>query len=218
MEIVCEGCGSRYRIADDKIPRNRSVTVVCKKCSERIVVEPREEECQPPVCSCAPFPGLEREIATECFAPDASTAILYSSDFQTLVQMEKGLSDLGYEVRIVQGGEDFAVRMRHHAYDLVLLHQAGADPDGPLKSILSAASILPAETRRSCLMALVHVGGSRYDHLKAFLHGVDLTLSTFELADLGVILSEARERKSARYRVFNECHRKVEMNLSGIES
>jgi len=218
MEIVCEGCGSRYRIEDDKIPRDRSVTVACKKCSERIIVGPREEERQPQVPSCAPSPDLEREIGMECFAPDASTAILYSSDFQTLVQMEKGLSDLGYEVRTVQGGEDFAVRMRHHTYDLVLLHQAGADPDGPLKSILSAASTLPAETRRSCLMALVHVGGSRYDHLQAFLQGVDLTISPFELADLGVILSEARERKSARYRVFNECRRKVEMSFSGIES
>lgn len=60
MKIICQSCGAKYTIADEKV-RGRTVKIRCKKCSNAIVVKGPEE---------VPPPEEEEEDdATRVYAP-----------------------------------------------------------------------------------------------------------------------------------------------------
>jgi predicted Zn finger-like uncharacterized protein len=42
MRIVCDNCGAKYQISDDKV-RNKVFKIRCKKCSHTIVVRSKGE-------------------------------------------------------------------------------------------------------------------------------------------------------------------------------
>ncbi|HSO18854.1 MAG TPA: zinc-ribbon domain-containing protein [Desulfosarcina sp.] len=40
MDILCESCQSKFRIADEKLPKDRTAFLKCPKCKHRISVPP----------------------------------------------------------------------------------------------------------------------------------------------------------------------------------
>jgi predicted Zn finger-like uncharacterized protein len=40
MEIICESCQSKFRIADEKLPKDKTAFLKCPKCQNRISVPP----------------------------------------------------------------------------------------------------------------------------------------------------------------------------------
>ena len=40
MEIICESCQSKFRIADEKLPKDKAAFLKCPKCQNRISVSP----------------------------------------------------------------------------------------------------------------------------------------------------------------------------------
>ena len=38
MDVVCPGCNAVYRVPDRKIPKDRTVTAVCKKCGRKLTI------------------------------------------------------------------------------------------------------------------------------------------------------------------------------------
>jgi len=41
MEVVCDHCGARLKIPDEKVPKDRRLALACPKCKEKIVVDAR---------------------------------------------------------------------------------------------------------------------------------------------------------------------------------
>jgi predicted Zn finger-like uncharacterized protein len=44
MEIICESCQSKFRIADEKLPKDKTAFLKCPKCQNRISVPPAAKE------------------------------------------------------------------------------------------------------------------------------------------------------------------------------
>ena len=43
MEIICESCESKFRIADEKLPKDKTAFLKCPKCKNRISVKPLKD-------------------------------------------------------------------------------------------------------------------------------------------------------------------------------
>ena len=71
MKIVCESCGAKYSIADEKVA-GKVFKIRCKRCSEVIVVRGDQEQ---------PAPEAQAEAAYEA-APDAVWHVVINGDQQ----------------------------------------------------------------------------------------------------------------------------------------
>lgn len=64
MKIVCQSCGAKYAIADEKV-KGKVFKIRCKKCNEAIVVKGTEDSTGPAGASVLPDMEEENEIATK---------------------------------------------------------------------------------------------------------------------------------------------------------
>ena len=48
MEIICNQCQSKFRIQDEKIPPDKTVTLGCPKCKNKILVSAPKKEPETP--------------------------------------------------------------------------------------------------------------------------------------------------------------------------
>ena len=81
MDVVCPSCNTVYRIADRKIPTNKTVTATCKKCGRKLTVATAPSGAAPVRPVTGSFPRVPQAIPThartESIAdrqPDESTA------------------------------------------------------------------------------------------------------------------------------------------------
>lgn len=146
----------------------------------------------------------------EYFQPGTDTALVYCSEPRTRKLLQKELTCLGYKLRFINQQDDIEFRFRYHIYDLILLYQNGPEPEEDLASIQKYLRPLMMDMRRKIFVVYIYPEGDRFDSMRAFSMGVDLTISPSESGHLSEILSPALKAKKIAYKVFFECRAKVE--------
>ncbi len=217
MEIVCDGCGKKYVIPDDKIPATGAVAVTCKGCGNRITIkgggavqsggggeagtgrERKEGVLSPEV----------RDKVMEFFRPGIKTALWYCPQAKAADEIARQLKQLGFEAREVKEFNELAARLRYHSYDLILLYQDAHEVDEDLQGILDFINSMSLDERRRIFVILIHLSGNRVDEMQAFLRGVDLTLNPIDLARLREIVPYEMDKKKGFYKRFLEIKEKV---------
>jgi len=71
MDIICRHCNATYTIADHKVPRQKAAAA-CRRCGNRIVIDPRPAPDRAPTPSAAPSPAIDRAAAPAPAAHDRS--------------------------------------------------------------------------------------------------------------------------------------------------
>lgn len=212
MQVVCEGCGQRYRIDDDKIPATGTAFISCPKCKKRIAIEASSAPSSPrtsPEGDDTPLPEVP-----EYFEPGTKTALVYCPEVQVRAQVDRHLQEMGYEVRALASRDELISKLKYHLYEIVFLYQRAPDQEEALSGIMSCLNSLAMEVRRHVFVALVYLGGSPFDSFKAFSKGVDLTLSPMDLGKLSEKLTVALQAKQTAYKAYLECKKKVEEDVS----
>ena len=210
MDVICTGCSRHYKIAEEKLPSDGVAYFTCPNCKERIKI-------QVPSKTNSLSPD-EKAVTTdsqgfESFEPGTKTALVYCPESQARELLQKELSGLGYEVRLINQQDDIRSRFRYHIYDLILLCQNGSEPEDNLADIQEYISSLMMDMRRKIFVVYVHPRGNRLDSMQAFSMGADLTISPPDLKNLSEILSPALDAKEIAYRVFFEHKAKVEEEI-----
>jgi predicted Zn finger-like uncharacterized protein len=210
VQVVCQGCGQRYRVDDDKIPATGAAYISCPKCKERIAIEagpslPR---------TCPEGDDALSSDAPEYFEPGTKTALVHCPEPQARGQVERHLREMGYEVRPLSNRDDMNSRLKYNFYEVVILYQKGPDQEEALSGILSFINSIAMEVRRHIFIALVYLGGNPLDSFRAFSKGVDLTLSPMDLGRLSDKLTMALQAKKAAYKTYLECKKRVEEDVS----
>ncbi len=221
MEIVCKNCSKRYRIDESKLPENEKVYIKCAGCHQKIEIEPvtnRDDSSRaapkPPTSEPAGAAEQQESPKTaEYFEPGTKTALIYCEDVQARLEMEKNISNMGFEVRTINNREDARHYFRYNVFDVVLIYQKGPDPEKPLQEVLDYFNNLAPKIRRQITIIYIHLAGNRYDFLEAFSKGVDVTLSPMDLNNLQRMLPEFLAEKENRYKIFFECLKKVEESV-----
>ncbi|MFN3199876.1 MAG: GYF domain-containing protein [Bradymonadia bacterium] len=104
MRIVCDNCGAKYQISDEKI-RNKVFKIRCKKCSHVIVVNGKAQpaEAAAPEPAAAPAPAQEAAASAQEAAPAAAAA--GAATWYVVVNREQvgPLTEDGVQARIDSG-------------------------------------------------------------------------------------------------------------------
>jgi len=237
VEISCTGCGKKYRIDEAKLPASGKAVMKCPGCGTKIeLIVPDRDESQHTEMPRSDSAGTSSDFSTsshskssaaragsggmprtdtgdeaglEFFEPGASTALMFCPDYEAMGQIEKGLTQEGYQVRSVSSAGEVQARFRYHIYDVVVLYQSGPEPEDRLLEILQWINNVNMEIRRRVMVLHISMNGNRYDTMQAFAMGVDVALSPLDIAVLPEILSKAQDSREARYRIFNECLARV---------
>ena len=207
MDVICTGCSRHYKIAEEKLPSDSVAYFTCPSCKERIKIQAPSKKIL--------LSSDEKAVSTdsqgfESFEPGTKTALVYCPESQARELLQKELSGLGYEVRLINQQDDIRSRFRYHIYDLIILYQNGSEPEDDLANIQEYISSLLMDMRRKIFVIYVHPRGNRLDSMQAFSVGADVTISTPDLKNLSEILSPALDAKEIAYKVFFECKAKVE--------
>jgi len=210
VDVICTGCSKHYKIAEEKLPLDSVAYFTCPNCKKRIKIEVPSKKIS---LSTNKKTATTESQGFESFEPGTKTALVYCPESRERELLQKELTGLGYEVRLINQQDDIRFRFRYHIYDLIILYQNGPEPEDDLSNIQEYISSLLMDMRRKIFVIHVHPGGNRLDSMQAFSMGTDLTISPSDLENLPEILSPALEAKEIAYKVFSECKAKVEEKI-----
>lgn len=213
MEIVCHGCGQKYRIDDNKFLREESLYLKCPKCKETIKIDQKklyEENQKSSLTSSSNTPKIEDIIEDyEIFSPETKISLIYSNDDLLKQNIIEQLKALNYETRYITSYEDLVTKLKYNIYHLIFLHQKGFDLTEDIKSFLDYINSLPSDIRRQSIVIVIMPNANRHDLMTAFSIGADLAISFADVAALGKIVPDAIRSKQTNYKVFLDCKGKI---------
>ena len=207
MEIICNNCSSKFKIADEKIPVGRVTNIPCPKCKVRITVTPPKK----PAAGLAGF-----EEAGDAGAYDASdkpfdfieeeglTALLCEQSPLARGTIQNALNLMDYQITIAESARDALKRMRYHVYDLIVIDESFDTKSPDSNGVLIYLERLSMSVRRNIFVAMISNRYRTMDNMMAFNASVNLIVNIKNIEDIGKILSRSITDTELFYRVYKE--------------
>jgi hypothetical protein len=135
--------------------------------------------------------GFEPHPRFDFFAPGDKTAMvcLDVPEMQRLVIAE--LDELGYRVHTGLFLDDSVLKLRTHAYDVVVVSEHFQGSSLESHPILAEAVSVPAIQRRRQTYVLIGASLATNDELVAFSHNVDVVVSLQDVVNFKPVLRRA---------------------------
>ncbi len=215
MDISCEQCKSKFRIADDKLPENKTAFVKCPRCENRISVPPVAEQVaaeDPPEfeddffsfdeddangedASDKPFDFVEEE---------GKSMLLCESDPIIKKNILPVMNVLEYHVTEVNNSRDALKTMRYHDYDLIIVNEYFDTKDPEANGVLIYLERLNMAIRRNIFVTMITKRFRTMDHMKAFQKSVNMVVNVDNIVDFDKILRRGMADFGIFYHVYKE--------------
>ena len=214
MEIVCESCQSRFRIADEKLPKDKTAFLKCPKCQHRISVPPadtppktddamdgesdffsfEEDEGEGYDASDKPFDFVEEE---------GKTALLCETDPMIKKTITPVLDVLEYHITETGNSREALKTMRYHSYDLIVVNEYFDTKNPDTNGVLIYLERLNMSVRRNIFVAMITRRFRTMDNMTAFQKSVNMVVNVDNLSDFDKIL----RRGMADYGIFYQAYK-----------
>ena len=220
MNISCENCRSKFKIPDEKVPKEQMFSLTCPQCNTKVVVNARSNT---PSLSDTdsesldkPKPEKEKTILDEVDADiyDASdkpfdfveegvkTALLCESDAALQTKIKTGLHNMDYHITAPQLPKDALKQMRFHVFDMVVLNERFGTQNPDMNSVLKYLDRLNMSTRRNIFVTLITDRYRTMDNMSAFNKSVNLIVNLKNIDEIEKILRRGIADYEAFYRVY----------------
>jgi predicted Zn finger-like uncharacterized protein len=215
MEIICESCQSKFRIADEKLPKDKTAFLKCPKCQNRIGVPPKNSE-----ASSSDKPDIEDDFFAfdedESESYDASdktfnfveeegkTALLCESDPMIKKVIAPVLDVLEYHITEVNNGREALKTMRYHSFDLIVVNEYFDTKDPDTNGVLIYLERLNMAIRRNIYVAMISRRFRTMDHMIAFQKSVNIVVNMDNVADFDKILRRGMADFGLFYQVYKD--------------
>ncbi|BBO71702.1 hypothetical protein DSCA_56320 [Desulfosarcina alkanivorans] len=216
MEIVCESCQSKFRIADEKLPKDKTAFLKCPKCQNRISVPPPAkdpDESDPPGfeedffsfdedesdgydSSDKPFDFVEEE---------GKTALLCESDPMIKKTIKPVLDVLEYHITEVKNSREALKTMRYHSYDLIVVNEYFDAKNPDANGVLIYLERLNMSVRRNIFVAMITRRFRTMDNMVAFQKSVNMVVNVDNVADFDKILRRGMADSGLFYQAYKDC-------------
>jgi predicted Zn finger-like uncharacterized protein len=215
MEIICENCQSRLKIADEKLPKDKSAFLKCPKCKNRVNVPPIE----PPQDSGTPDfeedffsfdeEGGEGYDASEkpfdFVEEEGKTALLCESDPMIKKTMLPVLDVLEYHVTEAKNGREALKTMRYHGYDLIVVNEYFDAKNPDANGVLIYLERLNMVVRRNIFVAMITRRFRTMDQMTAFQKSVNMVVNVDNISDFDKILRRGLADFGLFYQGYKDC-------------
>jgi predicted Zn finger-like uncharacterized protein len=215
MEIICESCQSKFRIADEKLPKDKTAFLKCPKCENRISVQPKasrastfdqqdidddffsfdEDDNESDEVSDKPFDFVEEE---------GKTALLCESDPMIKKAALPVLKVLEYHITEAKNSREALKTMRYHSYDLIVVNEYFDSKNPDSNGVLIYLERLNMAIRRNIYVAMISRRFRTMDHMIAYQKSVNMVVNTDNVADFDKILRRGMADFGLFYQVFKD--------------
>ena len=216
MEIICESCQSKFRIADEKLPKDKTAFLKCPKCQNRISVPPAakepdgsdspefeedffsfdEDESDGYDVSDKPFDFVEEE---------GKTALLCESDPMIKKTITPVLDVLEYHITEVKNSREALKSIRYRNYDLIVVNEYFDTKDPDANGVLIYLERLNMAIRRNIYVAMFTRRFRTMDNMAAFQKSVNMVVNVDNITDFDKILRRGMADFGLFYQVYKDC-------------
>ena len=213
MEIICQSCQGRFKIADSKIPAGKPVSVKCPRCRSTLQIAAKEADAAGGDVSFDDLFQFEEEDNEGYDAADkpfdfieeeGKTALVCESDALIREKIRPSLDILEYHITEVPNSREALKKMRYHNYDLVVVNEYFDTQDPEANPLLIYLERMLMETRRDIFVTLLTGRFRTMDHMIAFQKSVNLILNVRNIDDFDKIIQRAYADYGLFYKVFKE--------------
>ncbi len=211
MEIRCKNCNSKLTIPDDKIPRDRPVTVGCPKCKEKQIIgctgsEPDESPSRFDGTGSAQAdsagPSHEAEGIDLEFYVDGRLALVADNDPAQSEKIRQALKVLGYRYIAAETTSQAISKIRFHPFELVILSDPFDGIELGQSPVLQFLNHLSMSVRRRMFVALIGNKFNTMDWMTAFVMSANLVVNRRDLDRLADIIQSGLSDHEKFYKVF----------------
>jgi predicted Zn finger-like uncharacterized protein len=221
MDVACDKCQAKFKLPDEKVPKDQVFNVTCPKCQNKISIDTRSEAAPPPEPA-APATEPESvdektlidEVDSDSYDADekpfdfleegVETALLCEPDSAVRSKIKTALDNLGYHTTEPNSAREVLKQMRFHVFDMIVINEMFDTTDPDLNNVLRYLDQLPMITRRNIFVALVTDRFRTNDNMAAFNKSVNLVLNLKNVDNCETILKRAVADNTAFYRVYKE--------------
>ena len=217
MEITCEKCQAKFKIADEKIPAGRTVAIKCPKCREKIAIaspDPADEK-STVLSSVHGFEESGSEAYDAADRPfdfveeEGKTALICETDPGINDKIMATLNFMDYRITEAESSRDALKKMRYHVYDMILINEEFDTRDADANGILIYLERLNINVRRNVFVVLLTKRFRTLDNMMAFIKSVNMILNISNIDDFDKILRRGIADNDYFYRTFREGLHKV---------
>jgi hypothetical protein len=147
---------------------------------------------------------MEFASRLDLFEPGDLTALVCADVPEVQRIVVDQLTALNYKIHTGLFVEDIQLKLRAHAYDVVVISENFAATDLATNPLLNEAINAPAQQRRRQLIVLLGSSVITNDELQAFQYSVDLVVNLADVMNLRPVLRRALLRTEEFYAPFQE--------------
>jgi predicted Zn finger-like uncharacterized protein len=209
MEITCQHCRSKFKIPDEKIPSDRSASLPCPKCKNKIRLNPRggaKASIQAEItsndydASDKPFDFIEEE---------GHTALVCESDATVRKKIVNNLNLLEYHVTVSDSGRDALKKMRYHQYDLIVVDESFSSEGPDANMVLLYLERLNMTVRRQMFVVMISNQYRTMDQMMALRYSVNIIVNIKNADDIGKVIQRGLTDCEFFYGVFQDTLKEV---------
>ena len=210
MDIVCKQCKSRFKIPDEKIPKDQIFTLSCPKCKTKISIDTRPSATAEPVTKKTIIDEVDSgtydasEKPFDFLEEGAETALLCEPDPAVRDKIRSALENMGYNVIQPESDRDALKQMRFHVFDLVVLSEVFSSKNPDENNVMKYLERLPMATRRKIFVVLATKRFRTMDNMAAFNKSVNIVVNTKNLDEIEKIIKSSLSDNTAFYCVFKD--------------
>lgn len=148
--------------------------------------------------------AIEFQSRLDLFEPDDLTALVCIDVPEVQRIVVDQLTALNYKIHTGLFLEDILLKLRAHAYDVVVISEHFNASDMNTNPIVAAAVAAPAEQRRRQFLVAIGSGLVTNDEMQAFQYSVDLVVGLADVVNLRPVLRRGVMRQNEFYTPFRE--------------
>jgi predicted Zn finger-like uncharacterized protein len=204
MEIFCEKCHSKFKIADEKIPQGKTASLLCPKCKNRITFSSGQNSEEFTYDDMETTVDDSGEKPFDFVEEEGKTALICESDPTLKEKFASVLDIMEYYHTAAENSRDALKRMRYHTYDLILINEDFDTKQPDANPLLIFLERLNMSIRRDMFVVLLSRRLRTMDSMAAFHKSVNLIINLKNTNNFDQILSRALTDNNFFYRIFRE--------------
>lgn len=219
MNITCENCSGRFNFPDEKVPEDRTLSLSCPRCGNKLSVGPRggaplstamgfeEDDDRKPAIR---FDENESESYDDDERPfdfieeEGLTAIVCVKDGQRREKVRIALDLLEYSVTQATDTRDALKNMRYHNYDVVVLDELFDTKNPDVNGVMIYLNRQPMVSRRHTTVFLMTETHRTRDEMVAFHKSVNMVVNNRDIDKIDMILQKGVRENALFYRIYSE--------------
>ncbi|MBU4208796.1 MAG: zinc-ribbon domain-containing protein [Proteobacteria bacterium] len=220
MNIVCKQCQGKFKIPDEKLPKDQTFSLTCPNCKNKISIDTRSkiDSSSKDLKQESAKTETEKTIFDEVVsgAYDASekpfdfveegveTALLCETDPAILAKIKIAVENMGYHTTEAQSALDALKQMRFHVFDMVVLNEKFDTEDPDNNNVLKYLQQMSMDIRRNIFVALITERFRTMDNMAAFHKSINMVINLKNINEIEKILKSGVADSAVFYRVFKE--------------